>query len=208
MKTHRVDSHPTRAFTLTELVVVLAVVAVLLVLVTAPEANTSSTLRRAKMTEALANARSLQQATQMMTLDSQHSGKGLQWTCTVKDGIVTPVSLDTYLKALTDDGYLTASDLRKLLTGPGRTPAGGRYTANDIAFTIYAVSRDSPPDQVFLTSANLDLTTRKMIPDAPPWGDKGFIYFTKGGGGGIRTRPADATGPFPDGPGYRYIPLK
>lgn len=187
------------AFTLIELLVVISIIGIL---ITIAVPNISSALNRAKMTETLANARSLQQATQMMTLDSQQSGEGIIWTTQVQSGggDPQPVGLSTFLTALTQDGYVTQSDMRKLLSAPGKTPTMGSYSANTIAFNIYQVSESSPADQVFLTTANLK-PPGQMNANASPYGNKGFVFFTKGGGGGIRTRSTDATSTnnFPQG---------
>jgi prepilin-type N-terminal cleavage/methylation domain-containing protein len=205
-------SRKSRAFTLIELLVVIVIVGILIT-IAVPNIETGG--KRSKMTETLANARSLQQATQMMALDSAQSGEGLRWTSQVKDGKSTPVSLAQYLDALTQGGYMTESDLRKVLSAPGKTPKQGKPTADNIAFKIYEVSEDSPSDQVFITTANVDPPSGGMKADALPYGNKSFVFFTKGGGGGIRTRASDATSTntFPigknrDGKPYRYVPLK
>jgi hypothetical protein len=74
--------------------------------------------------------------------------------------------------------------------------------------TIYAVDDESPADQALIATKNLSLPEGESR--ARPLCKKGFAYSTKGGAGGIRTRPADAvdTRLFPAGPAYRYVPLK
>jgi prepilin-type N-terminal cleavage/methylation domain-containing protein len=203
----KIPTQKFRAFTLIELLVVIVIIGILITLAIP---NISCGPTSSKMTETLANARSLQQATQMMALDSAQSGEGIEWTFQLKDGKSTPVSLAQYLSALTQDGYMSESDLRKVLTAPGKTPERGSYTAENIAFKIYEVSKDSPSDQVFLTTANIDPPSGGMKADALPFGSKGFVFFTKGGSGGIRTRVTDATSTnnFPTGEKYRYVPLK
>lgn len=203
----KTPSKTTRAFTLIELLVVVSIIGIL---ITIAVPNLERGIRQTNLTETLANARSLQQATQMMTLDSKQSGDGLQWTVVVKDGEVTPASLSQYFGALTKDGYLTNSDLRKILSAPGRTPTTGSYNAGNIAFKIYEVSDASPADQVFVTTANIAPPNGAMEPNTQPFGSKGFVFFTKGGGGGIRTRATDATSTnnFPVGESYRYVSLQ
>jgi prepilin-type N-terminal cleavage/methylation domain-containing protein len=203
------------AFTLIELLVVISIIGIL---ITIAVPNISTALTRAKMTETLANARSLQQATQMMSLDSSSSGDGMIWTTKIPagGGAPAPVGLGEFLTAITTDGYMTASDLRKVLSAPGRTPTTGAYGADTIAFNIYEVSENSPADQVFVTTANIT-PPGGMIANATPYGNKGFVFFTKGGGGGIRTRATDATSTnnFPTSTGtgdttvtYNYNPIK
>lgn len=188
MKTPR----PNSAFTLIELLVVISIIGIL---ITIAVPNIATALTRAKMTETLANARSLQQATQMMTLDSQSTGDGIQWTSKIEPGATSagPVTLNAFFTSMTADGYMTQSDLRKVLSAPGKSPALGTYGAGTIAFNLYEVSDASPSDQVFITTANIDAGAGGMKADAEPYGNKGFVFFTKGGGGGIRTRATDAT---------------
>jgi prepilin-type N-terminal cleavage/methylation domain-containing protein len=201
-----------RAFTLIELLVVIAIIGILIT-IAVPSITTGG--QRAHATETLANARSLQQAIQMMTLDSQQSGKGIQWTTQESEKGITSIPLATLFDALTKDGYLTKSDLRKVLTAPGIGPGNEAPTADNIAFKIYEVSERSPSDQVLLTTRNISPPTGGMQADALPYGNKSFVFFTKGGGGGIRTRATDATstnnfpvGEVEDVGSYRYVTLK
>jgi prepilin-type N-terminal cleavage/methylation domain-containing protein len=202
------------AFTLIELLVVISIIGIL---ITIAVPNIATALTRAKMTETLANARSLQQATQMMTLDSQQVGSGIEWTTTMTGGAPTPVGLGVFLDALTNDGYMTKQELRKVLSAPGRQPTADGFNAGNIAFTIYAVSDTSPSDQVFVATANV-VPGGAMNADATPYGNKGFVVFNKGGGGGIYKRSQDAsnTNVFPQGQGgaegggasYTYTPIQ
>jgi prepilin-type N-terminal cleavage/methylation domain-containing protein len=212
----RLPPQKCRAFTVVELMVCVIVLGVL-VLLAIPNIHPVSA--GVHVTETLANARSLQQATQMMTLDSQTAGKGgLQWTTRRSEGDATPISLATFLGALTKGGYMTDADLRKVLTASGIGPGRGPITAENIAFKIYEVSEDSPSDQVFLTTRNITPPNGGMEAGVNPYGTKAFVFFTKGGGGGIRTRRSDATdrsifpvGKVGNGDGtveYRYVPLK
>lgn len=200
------------AFTLIELLVVISIIGIL---ITIAVPNIATALTRAKMTETLANARSLQQATQMMTLDSQQAGNGIQWTSTIDNtGNSTPVSLNTFFTALTQDGYVTTQDLKKLLSAPGKAPTADIPSAGTIAFNFYQVDETSPSDQIFVATANWKQGSGMTATDSP-YGNKGFVFFTKGGGGGIRTRQSDATDAKtfptsdPNNPSvtYKYQPL-
>lgn len=153
----------------------------------------------------------------MLTLDTMASKEdGIQWTMWAAAG-KAPVSipLATFLGALTKDGYLTEADLRKVLTAPDIGPGEDPITADDIAFKFYEVEEMSPSDQVFVTTRNISPPDGAMEEGVNPYGTKGFVYFTKGGGGGVRVRGKDATSRevFPmgqpkDGAAYRYVVLK
>lgn len=202
----------TSAFTLIELLVVISIIGILIT-IAVPSIGTA--LDKARMTETLANAKSLQTATLMMTLDSQQSGDGIQWTSAVDDtGSESPVSLSTYFQALTNDGYMTQSELRKVLSAPGKNPTAGTFSAGTIAFKIFQVSDNSPSDQPFVVTANWS-PGGGMSSEAQPYGNKGFVVFNKGGGGGVYNRPRDATstnifppaGTGPNGETYKYTIL-
>jgi len=198
-----------RAFTLVELLVILVIVGFLISLAI-PRVIICST--SGQLTSCLANARSLQMATAMMSLDTANSGgNGMDWTMLSTKGKTTPVSLAAYFAALIDNNYLTRAELRKLLTAPGVTPQGNQFSADSIAFKFFQFDHIAPPDQPFIVTANWQ---DRHLTDAAPYGKKGFVYFTKGGDGGIKTRPTDAASPniFPigskDGHPYSDVTLK
>jgi prepilin-type N-terminal cleavage/methylation domain-containing protein len=203
----KIPTNKSRAFTLIELLVVISIIGILIAIAVP---NIAGALMKAHLTDSLANARALQHATLAMTMDSQQAGEGLQWTFTETNGESTPVTLAQYFSALTTGGYLADSELRSLLSAPGKNPSLGNYPAEAIAFTVYQVSDTSPSDQVFLTSANINPPSGGMNAKTQPFGDKGFVFFTKSGSGGIRTRIADATSTnvFPTSGDHQYIPLK
>ncbi len=185
MKTSRNKS----AFTLIELLVVISIIGIL---ITIAVPNIATALTRAKLTETLANARSIQQATQMMTLDSQNAGTGIVWTTDVDEtGNAAPVSITKFFNALTQDGYMTTQDLKKLMSAPGKL-AGDNPSAASVAFNFFEVSETSPSDQILLATKNWTQGSG-MNATIDPYGNKGFVYFTKGGGGGALTRQTDAT---------------
>lgn len=197
------------AFTLGEVLVAVAVLGILAFL---GAQAFQSRIITCRMDEVLANARSLHQATQIMTLDSQQAGKGLQWTSVESNGEMAPVSLATYFDALLSGGYVTRSELRKMLSGPGKYLRADQLTADHIAFKIFQVENASPSDQPLLVTANWQ---DRQLTDNPPYGRKGFVVFNKGGGGGFYKRQEDAasTNSFPDvgggcGVPYTYVTLK
>ena len=200
----------TRAFTVVELLVAIVVVGFLF-LIFIP-AGTGSHLVQGRMTGTLANARSLQTATTMMALDTENSGgTGMDWTMLSTKGKTTPVSLAAYFAALTDNNYLPVAELRKLLTAPGVTPQGNQFSSEPIAFKFFQFDYTTPEDQPFIVTANWQ---DRHLTDADPYGKKGFVYFTKGGDGGVKIRPTDAASPaiFPtgnkDGHPYSSVTLK
>jgi prepilin-type N-terminal cleavage/methylation domain-containing protein len=203
------------AFTLIELLVVVTIIGIL---ITIAVPTVGSSITRTRLMESLANAKSLQVATQMMTLDNQQAGgpDGIEWTMKrSSDGKATPLPLADYFDALVRDGYLSQPELRKLLSAPGKTPTQGGYRADNIAFNIYEVEDASPVDQIIMTSANINPPGGGMDANATPFGSKGFMFIAKNGSGGIRTRSTDATsttnfptGPSDNGVAYRYAKLK
>lgn len=198
------------AFTLVEMLVAVAVLGILAFLGARAFQSRVITCR---MDEVLANARSLQQATQMMALDSQQAGKGLQWTSIESNGEMAPVSLATYFDALLSGGYVTKSELRKMLSGPGKYPRADQFTADHIAFKIFQVENTSPSDQPLVVTANWQ---DRRLTDNPPYGRKRFVVFHKGGDGGLYKGGTDAAsmklfpqaGNGPPGSVYRYVTLK
>jgi prepilin-type N-terminal cleavage/methylation domain-containing protein len=199
----------TGAFTLVELLVVIVIVGVLALLLMPQISRTIGSGR--STTSAIANARGLQTATTMMALDTASAGgNGMDWTMWSSKGRTTPVSLAAYFAALTDNNYLTVAELRKLLTAPGVTPQGNQLSSEPVAFRFFQFDHTAPSDQPFIVTANWQ---DRHLTDAAPYSKKGFVYFTKGGDGGAKTRPTDAASPniFPagskDGHPYSYVIL-
>lgn len=181
------------AFTLIELLVVVSILGILITLVAtqAPKA-----LDTARMTQTLNNARQLQLATLNMSVDTAAAGSGVSWT-TGTNG--ETLSVSTFSQALMDGKYVTGAELQKLYTAKGIVINNTNFAANNIAFAIMATSESTPSDQPFLITKNWQsgaLTTNA------PYGDLGFVVFTKGGSGGKYTRATDANNPSVVGTNY------
>jgi len=204
MKPSRIPS----AFTLIELLVVISIIAILASL--AIPAVTGA-LVKGQLVQTMNNARQLQLATQMMTLDTQNAGgDGLEWTSTNSAGGTQAASLQVYFSALTNNNYLTQADLRKVLSAPGKAVTGTTFGAGNIAFQFFEVSEQSPSDQPLLVTANW---SQGGLTTSPPYAKKGFVVYKKGGEGGMYTRPQDATSTniFPKDSGdlnYKYNPIQ
>lgn len=204
----------TSAFTLIELLVVITIIGILIT-ITVPAIN--GALDGARMTQVLANARSLQIATAAMAMDSLNSSDpdALDWTTKLSStdttGNGSPASLTQYFSALTNgSAYLSSGDLKKLLTAPGKNPQATQPNSSNIAFNFYQVSSNSPSEQVFVATQNWKYGSG--LNTNTPFGKKGFVYYTKGGGGGVKKNPKDAvsTNDFPsevDGTQLNYTPL-
>jgi len=201
----------TSAFTLIELLVVISIIGILATLAVPAVQNA---LVQGQMTGTLSNARQLHLATQTMSLDTfSAGGDGMEWTSTNNNGTTTPASISTYFGALTNNNYLTESDLKKLTTAPGRGPGNNAPSAQNICFKIFGVQESSPSDQPLFVTANW--SSQNLTTDSP-YGKKGFVVFAKGGSGGIYKRTSDVTSTniFPktgqggEGTTYNYTTLQ
>ncbi|MFV0338216.1 MAG: type II secretion system protein [Chthoniobacterales bacterium] len=178
------------AFTLIELLVVISIIAILASL--AIPAVTSA-LTRGQMTQTLNNARQITLATQQMSLDSFTAGDGPSWTTT--NGTAFFPTAQAFFDALVENNYLTANDVKKLVSAPGvaaATVSGSNVTVGTTqgAFKFFQISEASPSDAAFVVTKNWD--NGSMTEDAP-YGEKGFIVFRKGGDGSTYTRKQDAS---------------
>ncbi len=167
--------------TLVELLVVLGIIFVLWSLAIP---RVTITMEPGRMTQALSNLKQLHLVAQQMALDAETTGNtNLGWPGDLGG------SFTNWTAQIVKDGYLTANDLCKLLSGPGVVvPPGKLPSMNETAVRVYAVRKDSPGEVVFLTSANFTNTPTgggPLSPSAKPFGNKGFVVFRKGGDGGV-----------------------
>lgn len=184
----------TGGFTWLELLVCVIIVGVLFSLAL-PAVSVGP--RHSPMTRALSNMRQIHIALQSMELDNFAAGKTgpRPW---VSDSAHIPTVAEL-TNALVTGGYVTASDMRKLLSGPSWKPFKAELT-------FYAVADNDPIDTIFISTKNWH------GPDAPasgyPFDKKGFAIMRKGGGGQIYQN-SFATNPVLGGRGmYNFLPLK
>jgi len=168
------------AFTLIELLVVIAIIGILASLAVPAVAGA---LVRGQMTGTLNNMRQLHLASHQCELDYLTAGE----TNSVWPGTNTgqnPAFIAWY-NTLTN-GYLTPTDVRKMLSAPGVVaPASPAYA--DIAYYVYQVGNVVDSTTPFLTTRNWLAAAAPVVPlvTAKPYGDKGFIIVRKGGDGTI-----------------------
>jgi hypothetical protein len=134
------------------------------------------------MVVSLSNMKQLWLATKQMAQDGETSGNtNLGWPGD------TGGSYTNWTAQIVKGGYLTTNDLRKMLSAAGCIVPPGRIPPmNETAVRVYAVTKDSPGDAVFLTSANFTNTPtggEALNPSAKPYGKRAFVVFRKGGDG-------------------------
>lgn len=181
----RIDSgmrpHAESGITITE-VLVAVVIAFFLVYLALPRGGCAPV--SGQKTQTLSNAKQLYLATQQMALDGEAEGKtNLGWPGD------TGGTFSSWVHQLLAGPYLTTNDFRKLMSAPGMIPPAGEIlTKEQCALLAYAVSSNSSPETVFLTTANFTNTPAGGLPpekSAKPYGDKGFVIFRRGGDGAI-----------------------
>lgn len=138
-------------------------------------------LLKGQMVQALGNMKQLQLASSVMEADGiAEKDPNLGWPGD------TGSSFSHWMSNLVPS-YLSAKDAEKLFSLPGRPARFDRLpTANDSAILVYAVSSNSPPSTVFLSTANFTNTPSGGLPlnkRAKPFGDKGFVIMSKEGSG-------------------------
>jgi len=192
MKTPRIQ----RGITLFELIVVLAVLAILVSLLL-PSVSPSG-LGPGQMTQALNNERHIYQATLDMFNDGISSDdKSIGWPGDLVASGTMPCKITDFVKVLVEHDYLKTGDL-KVFAASGVTPFADRninkFTANlgsnnNCAYTVYCVQQSDAPEALFLSTINATLdvssTTFKLDAKAVPFGDRGYVIFHKGGDGAI-----------------------
>ncbi len=164
-----------QAFTLQELVVSAALVGMLLTLAALALPSVTCGPGGSQLVQVLSNMKQLHLATQQMTLDSEtaNTPPNIRWTCT--NG--RPLKFAEWTNLLVSNGYLTESDLAKLLKSPQSNKATN-------VFTVYAVGDFDSPDTVLLATANWQGPNATNLGNSP-FRTPGFVVFHKGCDGAI-----------------------
>jgi hypothetical protein len=139
---------------------------------------------KGQMIQTLSNMKQLHLATQSAALDGVTTDdKSLGWPGDTGGTF-------TNWTAQLVPSYLGPNDFCKLLSAPGVIVRPGKIptSMSQGAVLVYAVSSNSLPETVFLTSANFTNGPNGGSPlgeKAKPYGNKGFVVFRKGGDGRI-----------------------
>jgi len=133
----------------------------------------------------LSNAKQLYIVTRQMADDGEASGdKSLGWPGD------TGSTFTNWQKQLVP-AYLGTNDFCKLLSSVGVSVSPSKFplkAMSEGALIVYAVSSNSPPDTVLLSSANFTNSPADGAPllkTAKPFGKRKFVVFRKGGDGAL-----------------------
>jgi len=177
--------HPFSAFTLIEMLVVIAIIAVLAAFAVPALTNA---LARGQMTGTMNNARQLYLAAfQMATDGATNSDPNLSWPGD-DTALAGGSSLKDFCQKLVQNDYLKAGDLQKILNAPGANCTATADTATPPALSltgtsalkVYKVREADPSNAIFAVSSNYIYNTVPAATGAP-YGDKGFVVIRKGG---------------------------
>lgn len=205
VKNNRVKRSPTQAMTLTEVLIIVALLVLLAVVLLPP---TSGEGLRGHMTRQVSNMKQLHLATQQMALDGITTGDTNLpgWTCRG----TTPITFQEWTNLLIKGNYLSATDLKKLLSASYSKEGwfGRQNVMITNAVVAFAVAEDDPGNTLFLASVNWQgLAALGLIPAMYP--TNGFVVFRKGGDGAmLQPRQAATTNLIGSGGMHNYLPLR
>lgn len=172
------------ALTLRELLVAIAIIALILIL--AWPAFTNALAKR-DLTRTMKNERDLYLAAFRMATDgAAKSDANLAWP-----GDYPAKSLAEYCGKLIERDYVKSADLQRMLSAPGAactvttsgSPPATMLTGAS-ALKIYKMKSGDPSNTIFAASANYTYDTA-LRPDAKPFGDIGFVVIHKSGDAGL-----------------------
>jgi prepilin-type N-terminal cleavage/methylation domain-containing protein len=173
------------AFTLIEMLVVIAIIAVLAAFAVPALTNA---LARGQMTGTMNNARQLYLATfQMATDGATNSDPNLSWPGD-DTTLAAGASLKDFCQKLLQNDYLKAGDIQKILNAPGANCSATASTAapptltltGTSALKVYKVKESDASNTIFAVSSNY-IYNAVPAANAAPYGDKGFVVVRKGG---------------------------
>jgi type II secretory pathway pseudopilin PulG len=172
------------AFSRVELVVILAIVAVILLLAWPAVSNA---LVKRDLTRTMNNGRELYLAAFRMATDGAAKfDANRAWP-----GDYPATSLAEYCNKLVQSGYLKPADIQRLLSAPGATctaamsgPPATLLLTGKSAFKLYKVKASDPSNTIFAVSSNYVYDT-PLNPNSIPFGDAGFIVIRKSGDVGV-----------------------
>jgi type II secretory pathway pseudopilin PulG len=172
------------AFTRTELVVILAIVAVIFLLAWPAVSNA---LVKRDLTRTMNNGRDLYLAAfQMATDGAAKFDSNRAWP-----GDYSTTSFAEYFGKFVQNGYLKPADLQRMLSAPGATctvtmsgPPATLLLSGKCALKFYKVKASDPSNTIFAVSSNYVYDT-PLNPNSVPFGDAGFVVIRKSGDVGV-----------------------
>ena len=172
------------AFTKTEVLVILALVAVILVLAWP---TLKSALTKRDLTRTMNNARELYLVAFRMTTDGAAKyDSNRAWP-----GDYPATTLAEYGNKLVQNGYVKPADLQRMLSAPGAEctatmsgPPATLMLSGKTALKLYKVKASDPSNTIFAASSNYVYDTA-LNSGTVPFGDAGFVVVRKSGDAGV-----------------------